>query len=110
MSSLASKLRHRISIYRPPEPEIDVDEVGQPLDEWVPVAETWADIIPLQGRELATAQQVNAEVTTRIVIRYRTGIDRTMKAIYGSQEFEFLYIIHKDYAKKELHVMCKERQ
>ena len=110
MSSLANKLKHRISIYRPPDPEIDVDEAGQPLDEWIPVAETWAAIIPLSGRELATAQQVDAEVTTRIEIRYRTGIDRTMKAVYGSQEFEFLYVIHKDYAKKELHVTCKERQ
>jgi SPP1 family predicted phage head-tail adaptor len=110
MNSLASKLRHRISLYRPPDPEVDVDEAGQPLDEWIPITKTWAAIIPLQGRELATAQQVNAEVTTRIEIRYRSGIDRTMKAVYGNSEFEFLYVIHKDYAKKELHIMAKERQ
>lgn len=103
------KLRNRITILRPPSPD-DVDEVGQPIDVWQPVAETWAAIEPLRGRELFSAQQVNAEVTTRIRVRYRKGIDRTMIARCGDIEFEFLYIIHVDYAKKELHIMAKERQ
>lgn len=102
--------RHRVGILRPPDPEVDVDEAGQPLDEWIPVAETWADIFPLRGRELFAALQVNAEVTTKVTIRYRTGIDRTMKVIYNGTEFEILYIIHTDYAQKELQLMCRERQ
>ncbi|MMZ64143.1 Phage head-tail joining protein [compost metagenome] len=80
------------------------------MDEWVPVAETWADVYPLRGRELFAAQQASAEVTSRITIRYRTGIDRTMKVVYDGTEFEILYIIHTDYAKRELQLMCKERQ
>ncbi|MBU5214564.1 phage head closure protein [Heyndrickxia oleronia] len=106
----SGEFRHRISILRPPDPEIDVDEAGQPLDDWISIAEVWAAIQPLRGRELFSAQQVNSEVTTRITIRYRTGIDRTMKAIYEGTEFEFLYVIHPDYSKKELQIMCKERQ
>lgn len=105
----SGRFRHRISILKPPGPD-DVDEVGQPLDEWIPVAETWASIEPLRGRELFAAQQVNAEVTARITIRYRTGIDRTMKAIYNDAEFEFLYIINVDYENRELQIMAKERQ
>lgn len=104
------KLKNRISILRPPDPEVDVDEAGQPLDEWIPVADTWAAIIPLRGRELESARQISGEVTTRIEIRYREGINRTMKAVFDSVEFEFLYIIHVDYAKKELHILAKERQ
>lgn len=110
MSSLASKLKHRLTIMRPPDPEIDVDEVGQPLEEWIPVMEIWGAIKTLRGRELTAAQQINAEITTELVIRYRTGIDRTMKAVHGNEEFEFLYVIHKDYAKKELLIMCKVKQ
>ncbi|MFJ5625444.1 phage head closure protein [Peribacillus loiseleuriae] len=104
--SLASKLNRRISILTP----VGVDEVGQPLDQYHPVADTWASIEPLRGRELFSAMQVNAEVTTRIRIRYREGIDRTMIARYGGSEFEFLYVIHTDFSKKELQIMCKERQ
>lgn len=107
--SLASRLKQRISILKPPGPE-DVDEAGQPLDDYIPFVEAWSSIEPLSGRTLATAQQVSVEVTTRIVLRYREGIDRSMVARYQGIEFEFLYIIHKDYAKKELHIMCKERQ
>ncbi|MCM3242691.1 phage head closure protein [Cytobacillus oceanisediminis] len=110
MKSLTSKLNHRISIMRPPDPELDVDEAGQPLEAWVPVAETWAAIRTLRGRELSAAQQINAEITTEITIRYRTGIDRTMKAMYMEDEFEFLYVIHKDYAKKELQIFAKVHQ
>lgn len=95
---------------RPPDPELDVDEAGQPLEAWVPVAETWAAIRTLRGRELSAAQQINAEITTEITIRYRTGIDRTMKAMYMEDEFEFLYVIHKDYAKKELQIFAKVHQ
>lgn len=109
--SLASDLKHRITIYRPPDPEKDLDEAGQPLDNWQPVDKVWAEIKPLSGRLLESAKQLHAEVTTRIRIRYRTDIDSTMKAVYGDKnEFEFLYILHKDFAKKELHILCKEYQ
>lgn len=110
MSSLTSRLKHRVTILRPPDPETDVDEAGQPLDDWISVSETWAAIEPLRGRELFAAQQANAEVTTRITVRYRTGIDRTMKATYKGTEFEFLYIINSNYEGRELQIMCKERQ
>ncbi|MEK5038911.1 phage head closure protein [Sporosarcina sp. FSL K6-3457] len=103
------KLRNRISIIRPPTPE-DVDEAGQPLDDWQPVATVWAAIEPLYGRELFAAMQVNAEVTTRIRIRYREGIDRTMAARIKGSEFEFLYVIEPEFAEKELQIMCRGRQ
>lgn len=114
MASLASKLNKRISIYRQPDPELDVDEAGQPLDDWQLVGRFWAAVIPLRGRELESARQIHAEVTTRIELRYRKGIDRTMKAkltVDGEDfEFEFLYRIHPKFAKKELHMLSKERQ
>lgn len=108
--SLTSELNKRINILRPPDPEKDVDEVGQPLDDWQPVVTIWGSIETLSGRQLESARQFHAEITTRIKTRYRTGIDRTMKAKCDGIEFEFLYITHKNYAKKELIIMAKERQ
>ncbi|MFS0820761.1 phage head closure protein [Bacillus sp. 1P02SD] len=110
MKSLASRLNKRITVLRAPDPEIDVDEAGQPLDDFIPVAKVWASIEPLRGRELFAAQQENVEVTTRIRIRYRKGIDRTMIARFEDSEFEFLYVIHVNFEKKELQIMAKERQ
>lgn len=106
---LVNRLRHRVTILRPPGPE-DVDEYGQPLDEFVPVATVWAGIEPLRGREYFSAMSEHAEVTTRIRIRYRSDIDRTMRVRHGETEFEILHIIHPEFGKKELQLMCKERQ
>ena len=106
---LVNRLRHRVTILRPPGPE-DVDEYGQPLDEFVPVATVWAGIEPLRGREYFSAMSEHAEVTTRIRIRYRDGVDRTMIVQYGETTFEILHVIRPEWGKTELQLMCKERQ
>lgn len=110
-NSLVNRLKHRVTIIRPPRPD-ETDESGQPIDEWQPVATVWAAIEPLRGRELESARKVVAEVTTRIRIRYRDGVDRTMRVKHKTSdtEFDILYIIHPEFAKKELQLLCKEHQ
>lgn len=113
MTVLVNRLNKRITILRPigpDDPPPQTDKYGQPLDDWIPVATLWAAIEPLRGREFFAAQAEHAEVTTRIRIRYREGIDRTMIVSYGGTEFEVLYIIHPEFSKRELQLMCKERQ
>lgn len=106
---LVNRLNKRVGIFRPAGPD-ETDEYGEPLDVPIKVCDVWAAIEPLQGQDRYVARQEHAEVTTRVRIRYRTGIDRTMTAKYGEQEFEILYIIHPQLARKELQLMCKERQ
>lgn len=105
--SLTSRLNKRVAIKQL---TTTTDEYGQPLEVWTDIATVWAGIEPLQGREFFSAMQENAEVTTRIRIRHRTGIDRTMIVDYGGTQFEILYIIHPEFGKRELQLMCKERQ
>jgi len=107
--TLASRLNKRITILRKPLPE-DQDDSGQPLDDWIPVATVWAAIEPLRGREFFAAQAVNAEVTTRIRIRYRSDVDRKMIARHKDAEFEILYTINPEFRNVELQLMSKERQ
>jgi len=109
MTALVNRLDKRISILRPPGPD-ETDEYGQPLDNPVEVCTIWAAIEPLRGREYFAAMAEHAEVTTRIRIRYREGINRTMFVKYGNTEFEILHIIRPEYGNKELQLMCKERQ
>lgn len=109
MTVLVNRLDKRITIMRPPGPD-DKDEYGQPLDNPVEVCTIWAAIEPLRGREYFAAMAEQADVTTRIRIRYRDGIDRTMIARHGDTEFEILHIIRPEFGKKELQLMCKERQ
>jgi len=105
--SLANRMDKRVVFLRRTG---EKDEYGAPLDNWEEVTTVWASIEPLRGREFFAAQAEQSEVTTRIRIRYREDIDRTMIARYGSQDFEILYPIHPKLDKRELQLMCKERQ
>jgi len=113
--SLLARMKHRVTICRLPGPD-DTDEYGQPLDDPIPVTTVWAAIEPLRGREYFAAMAEHAEVTTRIRIRYREDIDRTMIVRYKEpgdpefREFEILHVIHSEYRRRELQLMCKERQ
>ncbi|AIQ69539.1 phage head-tail adaptor [Paenibacillus graminis] len=109
MTVLVNRLDKRAAVFRPPGTD-DQDEWGQPTDEWIEVVKLWAAIEPLRGQDRAAAAQVTADVTTRIRIRYREGIDRTMVVRFKGIEFEILYIIHPEYNRSELQLMCKEKQ
>lgn len=103
----SGRFNKRVTILRQTEENGNYNE---PLDGLISVATVWAAIEPLRGREYFAAMAEHADVTTRIRIRYRDDIDRTMRVQYKDTEFEILHIIHVDYAKKELQLMCKERQ
>lgn len=111
--TLTSRLDKRITILRPrgpDDPPPDRDEYGQPIDSPVEVCTVWAAIEPLRGQEFFAAMTEGANVTTRIRVRYRDGIDRTMIVRYKSAEFEIMYTINPNFSNTELQLMCKERQ
>jgi SPP1 family predicted phage head-tail adaptor len=64
------------------------DNEGFPVDEWKYVKTAWAMIKTLQGREYYQAAAIQAENTTRFVIRYTTGIDNKMRIKYGERIFD----------------------
>ena len=105
--NLSQRLKKRITILKQTN---ETNNYNERLDEWIEVATCWAAIEPIRGREFFSAGAEHAEVTTRIRIRYREGIDRTMIARFKNHEFEILHIIHPNFEYKELQLMCKERQ
>ena len=79
--------------------------------------ETWADtytsvpaaIEPLQGREYWEAQKINAECTTRITIRYRSGILPSMRVKWGSRIYRIVAPpINVEERNRELQLMTVE--
>jgi SPP1 family predicted phage head-tail adaptor len=45
------------------------DSFGAPQQGWIDLATVWADIQPLTGRELESAQRIASEVSHRIAVR-----------------------------------------
>ena len=81
----AGRLDKRITIERM---ESGQDELGQPIEGWIPTYSVWASIEPLQGREYIAAMAAQAERTVRIRLRYlRAGpvqLDRESTVISGA--------------------------
>ncbi len=98
-------LRHRITIQQK---SITKDSEGIPSETWPDFATAWAAIEPLQGREFFSAQAVNAQVTTRIRIRYLAGICPTMRVSYGTHIYDIQVVIDVEERHRELQLMCQE--
>ena len=90
MSSLrAGQLNRRITLQRQSNAQ---DSYGGPVRTWLNVATIWADIQPLTGRELESAQRMASEVSHQIVVRYQAIFADTRqvagyRALYRSRIF-----------------------
>lgn len=77
-------------------------------DTWSTYITIWASMEPIAGREYFDAQQLNAEVTTLIRIRYNSGVTSKMRVLHGSRVYDILHVINRHERDAEMHLMCKE--
>lgn len=81
----------------------------QPDKQWIDSKSVWAMVKTMQGREFFQAAAVQAENTTRFVIRYTTDINNKMRIKYGARIFEIIAPpINDDEANKTLTIIAKE--
>ncbi|MEG5661335.1 phage head closure protein [Enterobacter bugandensis] len=76
----AGKLRHQVTIQEPVMAQNP--DTGAVNKTWRDVAIVWAEVYPLSAREFIAAQASQGEITTRIMIRFRTGITRKHRIIF----------------------------
>lgn len=85
------------------------DAAGEPIAAWSTVVQVWAKIEAIQGREFFDAQVVQADLTHRVTIRYRSGIVPKMRIVYGSRTFE-ITAVHDDTGRRAwLTIMAVEK-
>lgn len=103
----AGELRHRVAFKSDAPTQ---DEYGEPIENYSTYMTVWAAIEPLEGRELLLAQQVNAEVTIRVRIRYDSGntVSPEHRIIIGSRTLEIVNVINPSERDEKLTLMCKE--
>lgn len=84
-----------------------VDEIGQPVDSWLPIFTAWAAVEPLVGREFIAAQAAQSEVSTRIRLRYRPGVTSADRVIHEDRTYNITSAadVHSDH--RELVLMCR---
>lgn len=102
----AGRLKQRVRIQEFVEV---VDEYGTPIgSDWEDVAIVWASVEPLRGREYIQLQNTQAELTTRIRIRYQPGITPAMRVLYDDRKFNIQSVIDPEERHRELELMCIE--
>lgn len=69
----SGELRHRISLQRLATGSPQRMPMGAPDAAWGEVAQVWANVRDLGGRELMAAQQMQSKVDSEIVMRYATA-------------------------------------
>lgn len=86
MALSAGRLRHRIDIQSKQQSQDPV--TGEITEAWVTV---WpnvpAAIEPLSAREFIAAQAVQSQVVARITIRYRDGLDASMRILHKGKVY-----------------------
>jgi SPP1 family predicted phage head-tail adaptor len=101
----AGRLRHRVTIQ---EKNASRNTYGEEVPAWSEIATVWAGVEPLRGREYLEMRQVQAEVTTRIRMRYLSGIAPEMRVVWGNHTYDILTVIHINTRGAEMQLLCSE--
>lgn len=100
------RLRHRIRIeeqLRTP------DGIGGAASVWTPVAEVWAEITPLAGREVSASGGIEGRVTHELRLRHRDGVTPAMRAVLGARVFEIRAVVDVGERRRFLRLLAEER-
>lgn len=98
-------LRHKIEIQ---EKTVGRDLMGQEIVTWHPFTYAWASIEPLSGREYFAAQQAQATISHKMVMRYQAGIKPYHQILWGTRTFNIDAILNEGERNVELTLFCTE--
>lgn len=98
-------LRHRIALQSASDSQGEYGYVEKTFSTYATV---WASVEPLSGRELLSSQQMHAETTHRIRLRYLATVVATDRISFDSRTFEIVGRINSKEVNRMLELLCKE--
>lgn len=102
----AGRLRHQVVIQATSRVS---DGMGGWTENWIDQTTVYAEIDPPKGREFFASGQTQSEITTRVRIRYLSGVTPAKRVKFGSRFFDISSVINPDERNRELILMCVER-
>ena len=83
----AGRLRHKVMIQRQTQTQDPM--TGELTVTWTDLfpKPIWAAVEPISAREFVVSQEPNARVTARATIRYRDGIDASMRLVHRGRNY-----------------------
>lgn len=83
------------------------NSIGEEVVTWVTLAEVWASVSPLRGREFFASAQMTATVDTRIEIAYRTDVVPEMRVLHRDVPYDVRSVIDPNTRHEKLELMCR---
>ena len=99
-------LRSRLSLQAPVRIS---DGGGGAATSWTLVANLWAAVRPIHGKEKALADRISGSLTHEIHIRWRAGVAPSMRFVMGARVFEILVVMDNGERRQWLRCLCEER-
>ena len=108
--STIGKKRHRLTLRQPPSVPAP-DASGEDLGAYTSVATRWAEVEPLAGRELWAAQQVQADVTHTVTLRYYAGLGPKWELLWGTRTLRVESVLNpgERHGTTDMVLLCKEQ-
>lgn len=101
----AGKLRHKIKIQQAVETQ---GATGEMPVVWSDFAEVYSSVEPLRGREFWAAKEQQAQVSTRIRIRYLAGVTPKMQVLFGTKSYLIESVIDPEERHIQMDLICQE--
>lgn len=100
----------RVTLEAPPPPGENRDATyGDPQPAWGPVAEVWASVKPLSGREAMLAQQLQPDVTHAVRLRYRAGVGPECRLVLKGRKLNVVSVLNVEERDRSLELLCIEQ-
>lgn len=99
------RLRHLVTIE---ELHTTRDSFGAEVPEWIQFAKVWGEVTTLSGREFDAFKQISSEITTKVTLRYLSGVDPEMRVRFKDRILEIKAAINQEEKDTTLVLMCKE--
>lgn len=103
---IAYKLRHRITLQQ--QSQAQDPATGEVTVTWsAAVSDEPAEVVPLSGREFIQSGATQSGVDTRMTIRWRSGIDPTMRVVFDGQNYNIHAVLPDPSNCRWLTIMCE---
>jgi SPP1 family predicted phage head-tail adaptor len=104
----AGRFRHRIVLQRK---TVGRDRSGGVTESWSTFAKNVpAAVDQTTGGEAVSSQQIQAKVTAEISMRWRPGVDATMRVLHGADTYNIVgVLVDSDTGRKIITLLCTQR-
>src|SRR5262245_28369589 len=94
------RLDKRVELQRPATTQ---NAFGEEVATWETLARMWASVEPLSSQELLQADQVQAQVTHKVWVRYRTDVRADMRFVLLPAGLRTFHVVGPPRDRREDH-------